>query len=61
MDGDDGLTSIENKRLQDHVGGAEVWYENGTRIWATEDLTSHFFKQYGVFRKARLLMRLLVD
>lgn len=38
-------------RTQDHVGGAEVWAENNTHIWATEDLTPHFFKQYGQFRK----------
>lgn len=35
----------------DHVGGASGWAGNGTRIWSTEAVTSHFFKQYGVFRK----------
>lgn len=35
----------------DHVGGASGWAGNGTRIWATDKLTGHFFKQYGVFRK----------
>ena len=34
----------------DHVGGAEVWKEEGTKIWGTEALTEHFFKQYGAFR-----------
>jgi len=37
----------------DHVGGASGWAGNGTRIWATDKLTGHFFKQYGVFRKVR--------
>lgn len=32
-----------------------MWYENGTRIWATEELTGHFFKQYGVFRRSEAL------
>lgn len=35
----------------DHVGGAEVWSENGTRIWATDSLVGAFFHQYGVFRQ----------
>ncbi len=39
----------------DHVGGAEVWAENGTQIWGTDALTPHFFKQYGSFRKAEAL------
>ena len=33
----------------DHVGGAEAWVEEGTRIWATEAFADHFFKQYGTF------------
>jgi len=33
----------------DHVGGAEAWVEEGTRIWATQDFADHFFKQYGTF------------
>ena len=33
----------------DHVGGASVWAEPGTEIWATEAFTDHFFKQYGLF------------
>lgn len=33
----------------DHVGGASVWVEPGTEIWATDAFTDHFFKQYGVF------------
>ena len=33
----------------DHVGGASVWMEEGTAVWATERFTGHFFKQYGEF------------
>jgi alkyl sulfatase BDS1-like metallo-beta-lactamase superfamily hydrolase len=36
----------------DHVGGASVWVEEGTEVWATERLTPHFFKQYGTFLAA---------
>lgn len=36
----------------DHVGGASVWVEEGTQIWATERFTSHFFKQYDRFLRA---------
>jgi len=36
----------------DHVGGASVWMEEGTQIWATARLQDHFFKQYGVFLPA---------
>ncbi len=36
----------------DHVGGAEAWVEEGTRIWATEHFVEHFFKQYGTFLPA---------
>ena len=36
----------------DHVGGASVWAEEGTAIWATEAFEAHFFKQYGLFRNA---------
>ncbi len=35
----------------DHVGGASVWVEEGTEIWATEVFTEHFMKQYGAFRE----------
>ncbi len=34
----------------DHVGGASVWAEEGTEIWATDIFTEHFLKQYGMFR-----------
>ncbi len=34
----------------DHIGGASVWEEEGTRIWATEAFIKHFLKQYGIFR-----------
>lgn len=40
----------------DHVGGASGWAANATRIWATEAVTAHFFKQYGVFRKVRVVV-----
>jgi alkyl sulfatase BDS1-like metallo-beta-lactamase superfamily hydrolase len=33
----------------DHVGGASVWAEPETEIWATEAFLDHFFKQYGLF------------
>jgi alkyl sulfatase BDS1-like metallo-beta-lactamase superfamily hydrolase len=33
----------------DHVGGASVWVEPETEIWATEAFVDHFFKQYGLF------------
>lgn len=33
----------------DHVGGASVWMEEGTEVWATERFLDHFFKQYGEF------------
>ncbi|MCO4768602.1 MAG: MBL fold metallo-hydrolase [Deltaproteobacteria bacterium] len=33
----------------DHVGGASVWMEEATQVWATERFEDHFFKQYGVF------------
>ncbi len=36
----------------DHVGGAAIWVESGTQIWATEAFEDHFFKQYGVFLPA---------
>jgi alkyl sulfatase BDS1-like metallo-beta-lactamase superfamily hydrolase len=36
----------------DHVGGADVWAEADTRIWATETFDDHFYKQYGTFLPA---------
>ena len=36
----------------DHVGGASVWMEEGTQVWATERFQGHFFKQYGEFLAA---------
>jgi alkyl sulfatase BDS1-like metallo-beta-lactamase superfamily hydrolase len=36
----------------DHVGGASVWVEEGTEIWATDAFFPHLMKQYGSFRKA---------
>jgi alkyl sulfatase BDS1-like metallo-beta-lactamase superfamily hydrolase len=34
----------------DHVGGASVWVEHGTEIWATEAFRDHLIKQYGLFQ-----------
>lgn len=36
----------------DHVGGASVWLDEGTEIWATEAFAEHFVKQYAEFRRA---------
>ncbi len=36
----------------DHVGGASVWVEEGTEIWATDALLPGFLRQYGAFRDA---------
>jgi alkyl sulfatase BDS1-like metallo-beta-lactamase superfamily hydrolase len=36
----------------DHVGGASVWMERDTEVWATERFQEHFFKQYGEFLAA---------
>ena len=33
----------------DHVGGASVWVEPDTQVWATDRFQDHFFKQYGEF------------
>ncbi|MEZ4464648.1 MAG: MBL fold metallo-hydrolase [bacterium] len=35
----------------DHVGGASVFVEAGTEIWATEAFLPHLLKQYGAFRE----------
>ncbi|MFT5684508.1 MAG: alkyl sulfatase BDS1-like metallo-beta-lactamase superfamily hydrolase, partial [Myxococcota bacterium] len=32
----------------DHVGGASVWVEADTEVWATDAFTEHFFSQYSV-------------
>ena len=36
----------------DHIGGASVWMEEGTQVWATDAFVEHFLKQYTVFRPA---------
>jgi alkyl sulfatase BDS1-like metallo-beta-lactamase superfamily hydrolase len=36
----------------DHVGGASVWAEEKTPIWATDSFEKNFFNQYGLYRKA---------
>lgn len=36
----------------DHIGGASVWAEEGTQIWATDAFMPHLIKQYGAFRGA---------
>jgi len=38
----------------DHVGGADVFANESTPIWATDSLTEHFLKQYGEFAKAEM-------
>jgi alkyl sulfatase BDS1-like metallo-beta-lactamase superfamily hydrolase len=35
----------------DHVGGASVWVDEGTEVWATDRFVEHFFKQYGRFQR----------
>ncbi|MBK7971790.1 MAG: MBL fold metallo-hydrolase [Deltaproteobacteria bacterium] len=37
----------------DHVGGASVWVEPGTELWATKAFTQHLVEQYGVFQAAQ--------
>jgi len=39
----------------DHIGGASEWIEPGTQVWATDAFVKHFFKQYGLFRRAETL------
>jgi alkyl sulfatase BDS1-like metallo-beta-lactamase superfamily hydrolase len=39
----------------DHIGGASEWAGPGTQIWATDAFVKHFFKQYGLFRRAETL------
>lgn len=39
----------------DHTGGASVWQEDGTQIWATANFRDHFFKQYGLFLPAETM------
>lgn len=39
----------------DHIGGASEWAGPGTQIWATDAFVNHFFKQYGLFRRAETL------
>jgi len=38
----------------DHIGGASVWAEEGTEIWATDAFFPHLMKQYGAFRDGEL-------
>ena len=33
----------------DHMGGASVWVDKDTQVWATEAFAEHLFKQYGLF------------
>jgi alkyl sulfatase BDS1-like metallo-beta-lactamase superfamily hydrolase len=35
----------------DHVGGAKVWVDEHTEIWATDSFSEHILKQYGLFQK----------
>lgn len=39
----------------DHIGGASLWVEEGTEIWATDSFASHLYKQYGVFLPVELM------
>ncbi|MEM1418406.1 MAG: alkyl sulfatase dimerization domain-containing protein, partial [Myxococcota bacterium] len=42
----------------DHIGGAAAWTEvagEDLPIWATKNLVEHFYKQYGVFRRAEAM------
>jgi alkyl sulfatase BDS1-like metallo-beta-lactamase superfamily hydrolase len=34
----------------DHVGGASVWIEEDTEVWASANFRDHFMKQYARFR-----------
>lgn len=34
----------------DHIGGASVWAEADTQIWATDAFNEHLVKQYGMFQ-----------
>ena len=36
----------------DHTMGTTAWAENGTRIWATDLFTAHWFKQFGLFGRS---------
>ncbi len=39
----------------DHTGGASVWEDKDTQIWATEAFREHFFKQYSLFFPAEMM------
>ena len=39
----------------DHIGGASIWLEEDTEIWATESFSEHVLKQYGVFQRAEAM------
>ncbi len=39
----------------DHIGGASVWVEEGTEIWATDAFLPHMLKQYGRFQRAEAM------
>jgi alkyl sulfatase BDS1-like metallo-beta-lactamase superfamily hydrolase len=45
-------TIIYTHSHADHVGGAVVFAEEGTEIWATDALVPHLMKQYGAFAGA---------
>ncbi|MFT7621941.1 MAG: alkyl sulfatase BDS1-like metallo-beta-lactamase superfamily hydrolase [Myxococcota bacterium] len=46
------LAIIYTHSHADHIGGASVWAEEGTQIWATDAFLPHLIKQYGQFREA---------
>lgn len=39
----------------DHVGGAGVFADEATEIWASEPFQTHFLKQYGVFQPIEII------
>ena len=45
------LAVIYSHSHADHLGGASVWVEEGTEVWATEAFFEHLVKQYGAFRE----------
>ena len=48
------LAIIYTHSHADHIGGASVWAEEGTQIWATDAFFPHLIKQYGSFRGAEV-------
>ncbi len=53
------LAIIYTHSHADHIGGASVWAEEDTQIWATDAFMPHLIKQYGAFRRAETARSLL--